>query len=285
MNGYLRSWGLSLVIAAALLAPGATAWAHGPLHTRIELLSERIAAAPTDKQLYVARAELEAEHGDMRAAEADLTQARRIDPAWAEVDLVRARCLLRSGKLDAAQVSIAAFRTREPNSLEGVRVAGEISYRLKNWVTAESLYTQFVSQAERTEPDHYLRAAEAAAQQGKEGTARALSLLDAGVAKLGDAPVLRERAIQLAVQADDHEEALRRVDAALAAAHHPERWLALRGDILCKLGQSKEAKEAYRASLEAIAKRSQARRGSALVDLRKRVEASLALLSSKGERR
>lgn len=279
MYGYLRSWHLPLMLVAALLAPCSTAWAHGSLHTRIASLSERIAVDPADKRLYAARAELEAEHGDMRAAQADLAQVRRIDPAWPEVDLVLARCLLRNGRLEAADVSITAFRTREPDSLEGVRVAAEISFRLKKWVAAESLYARYVSQAERTELDHYLRAAEAIAQQGKAHLTRALSLLDEGVVKLGDVPVLRERAIQLAMQADDHEGALRRVNAALAVARHAERWLALRGDILCKLGQTERAQEAYRASLAAMAKRPEARRGSALVALRQRVEANLARLT------
>jgi len=283
MFGQVKSSILPILLASVVLMPWGAALAHGALDARIASLSERIAEHPDDKHLYAMRAELYSEHGQLRKAQEDLARVRRIDPAWSEVDLVLARCLMRDGKLTQALDSITAFRKREPDNLEGLRAEAEITFGLKRWRAAEDLYTRYLSEATRPEPDHYLSAAEAIVQQGKAHLGRALSLLDQGIVKLGDVPVLRERAIRIAIQADDYADALQRVQTALSAAHHAERWLALRGDILSKQGQVEQARDAYLASMEAISQRSEARQHSpAMVELRQAVEASLARLTRDG---
>ncbi len=269
------------VFSLALGLPCGRVQASDPIDARIRALDRRIAHAPADKQLYARRAGLLCEQGDARAAEADLLEIRRIDAGWADLDLVAARCSLEQGRLDEAQASIAKFRARRPDDVEGWGVEAEILLRLGRWQDAERQYLQYLSLVKRPDPEAYLHASEAMEGQGSDHLEAAARVVVWGLSNLGNVPELHERGIRLALASGDPEGALRRIEEAISTKRkgprHDERWLALRGDVLSTLGRVDEARTAYRAALTTIDRQSAARRQDpAIMDLRASVEAKLA---------
>ncbi len=273
---------LALVAALAVL-PASAARASGSQQVRIARLSQRIAEAPSDLRLLARRAELLCEQNEIEAAEADFEQIRQVDPAWHQIHLLRARCLLAQRRLDEARDAIASFRMREPDDAEGMRVDAEILFEQRRWEEADALYVRYLTAAERPKPQDYIHASEAIAQRGPDHIERAARVLEWGLSKLGNIASIRERAIQLALDAGDPEGALRRVDEAMTSGRKEQRndvrWLVWRGDVLSKLGRAEEARSAYHAAVRAIDRRPPARRESSdLVALRVLAERGLAQL-------
>lgn len=239
-------WALALLLAAVLAGP---LGAHGDDQRVLELLTAELARAP-DADLYLRRGELHRHLRDWERAEADYAAAARLAPELALVAYFRARARLEAGDPAGALPAIDRFLAAEPGSPEGWFLRAEIHAAAGRTAAAAVDCARGIEQAPEPRPEHYLRHARLLAGGGDRPAA--LAALDAGLARLGPVVSLVEQALTLELERGAPDAALRRIDAALAAAPRREGWLYRRGEVLERAGRSAEAHTAYAEGLAAL---------------------------------
>jgi tetratricopeptide (TPR) repeat protein len=235
------------------------AFAHGDIHERIEVLTKQIAANPQDAQLYVQRAELSRQHADWQAALADCDQAHKLDPAI-EMDLLRGRTLLESGRPADALPLLDGFLVRHPGHAQALVYRARTLAKLERHAASIADYREALKRTPTPEPDLVQECADALAARGcvKE----AVQVLAAGIDKLGEIPSLVQRAMNLEIATKDFTAALRRVESMRQSAPRPEPWMARRASILAQAGRIEESRAAWQALVDHLSALPNLERGS-----------------------
>lgn len=251
----MKSLDLLLVLVASLGLrgfAGATAARHEGLDAQIATVSERIRADPFDARLYLGRAQLHHLHGEPEAALADLDRAEGLDPALEGVAVARGRVLLDLGRPDRASAAIAPYLEGHPDATDALELRARIAAREGRHHDAERDWSRVIAAMRDPTPDPFLACARAARAQGLDHLPHALCILDEGLERLGDSPVLELFAIELELERGAYDAALARLEHIAARSARQERWLVQRADILVLAGRPEAARGAYRSALEAI---------------------------------
>ncbi|MBW2416571.1 MAG: tetratricopeptide repeat protein, partial [Deltaproteobacteria bacterium] len=106
------------LLAVALLAVCSLpsgARAHATFNERVEAAAEQISIAPGMAQPYLQRAGVYHAHGDWDAALADIEQARRIEPALADLGFLRGRILVSAGRFADAEAALTRYLALRPD--------------------------------------------------------------------------------------------------------------------------------------------------------------------------
>ena len=239
-------WATGWLLAAVLAGP---LGAHGDDQRVLELLTAELARAP-DADLHLRRGELHRHLRDWERAEADYAAAARLAPELALVAYFRARARLEAGDPAGALPAIDRFLAAEPGSPEGWFLRAEIHAAAGRTAAAAADCARGIERAPEPRPEHYLRHARLLAGGGDR--AAALAALDAGLGRLGPVVSLVEQALTLELERGAPDAALRRIDAALAAAPRREGWLYRRGEVLERAGRRAEAHTAYAEGLATL---------------------------------
>lgn len=248
--------------------------AHGDLHERIAALSARIQKEPGKAELWLQRGELHRQHGEAAVAEADYTEARRLEPALSVVDLARAKLRFEQGDAAGALEPLERYLLEFPTQADARRLRARVLTALGRGPEAAAEWAKVTLAKPLPLPDDFLAEANALAAIGR--ITDGVAALDAGVRRLGDLPVLLVRATELEIQARQFDAALRRIDEAMRFAARRESWLELRARALAAAGRSAEAAEAARAGLAALELLPASRRETELSqDLARRLRAFL----------
>jgi predicted Zn-dependent protease len=104
---------LLLVLVLALWVTAAVA--HPDLEFQIEALDAAIRAQPENAVLYLDRGDLHRRHGDLPAAQADFSMARKLDPRLADLDWREGRALAEAGDVVAAERLLSRFLALDPD--------------------------------------------------------------------------------------------------------------------------------------------------------------------------
>ena len=235
---------LRLVLLALF---SAVARAHPGTEVAIEDLTELIRAAPATAELHVRRALCYVEHARWAEAQADLDRAAAITPRLPDLALARAEYHAARGEFAAAISALEPAVRERPKDPALLTVRARALAALGRRVEAAADFRCALAALPEPKPELWLEANRVIADP-----AAALADLDLGIRRLGPAPGLVERALEL-------ELALHRTDAALArlarlalTAERPEFFLKRQGDILRASGRATEARTAYGAALAAI---------------------------------
>jgi tetratricopeptide (TPR) repeat protein len=130
-------------------------------------------------------------------------------------------------------------------------------------------------------PEHVIARRDALLSLGRRE--EALSALDEGMARVGRVVSLQLPAVDLEVELRRYEAALNRLDELLARGARNPAWVARRGDILERAGRTAEAHAEYERALAIINTGSKSRHVKAFDDLKRRLEAELASVSTGGQ--
>jgi predicted Zn-dependent protease len=105
-------------------------------------------------------------------------------------------------------------------------------------------------------------------------------MLDAEIARAGLVPALQLAAIDIDVEAERYDVALRRVDSLLAQSPGHPTWASRRAEILTAAGRAEEAREAYREALSFVEARTSHRNSRRLAELEGEIRKALASSSA-----
>lgn len=254
--------------------------AHEDLELQIARLTEKIRATPRDGALRLHRAELHRLHGDAPAARLDYAAARSLDPSLARVDLGLGRLELADGRPAAALTHLDAYVEARPDDPSGRLERARAHAALGAWASARAEYDAALPKLREAAPDLYLERVRVV--RSADGHAAAMAALDEAIARFGPVVTLLAAAVDAEVEAKRYEEALVRVDRALAVGGRKAAWLLRRGELLERLGRRAEARADYATALQEIeglpVARRRARETRALEDaLRARVGAGEAV--------
>ena len=234
--GRARACGRAPLCVAATVA--AVLWCAGPLPAhvgsdlRLAALNERIAAAPRDPALYLARGEIHRVRREWTRALADYDRAAGLDPGNSAADLCRGRMWLEAGQAGRARASLARFLQRRPAHVAGrVLFARALAATGAHLAAARQL-AEAIRRDPNPVPEHYLERAAALAAAGPGHHEEALRALDDGIAKLGPLVTLELAAIDLELAAGNKPAALRRLDRIAAQSERQEPWASRRAEIL-----------------------------------------------------
>jgi len=265
-----------------VMAASPSLLAHGDMHQQIVDVTKEIEKNPTNVvDLYVKRGELHRYHQDWDSAQADYDRALTLNPKLEIVDFVRGRMYLEANWLQSAKVALDRFLTRQTNHVDALITRARTLTRLDRRLEAAQDYTRAIGFMTESRPELYFERAQALAGEGAPYLKEAIAGLDEGIAKLGPLITLQLCAIDIQVEHKDYAPAIARLDQIIAKAPRKETWFARKGDILVLAGKKKEAREAFRAALQAMDSLPPARRNvPAMLDLEQRLGDELKKLDS-----
>lgn len=232
--------GISLVSARPLDAHSESAFERAALDALIS-------NAPDNVDLYLRRAAHREGHKEWAAAEADLRRAAQLAPGSASVMLALARVYLGSDRAREARAQLDAVLAQHPAAPEAWILRARARAKLGEIAAAHSDYSKAIAALEEPSPGLFLERASLPVS-----TISALRGLDEGIARLGPAAALLERALALELRLGRTDAALARIDVLAASSERQETWLKRRGDVLALAGRDPEARAAYRAALVAV---------------------------------
>jgi predicted Zn-dependent protease len=271
---------IAVALAGAVLG-SAPALAHDDLSHQIETLTRQITAAPGNARLYVRRGELHRLDRHLRAALADYSRARRLDPTLAAADLGAGRAFLDAKRPEDARRSLERYLRTRPNDAEGRLELARSFVLLRATEAADAEYARAIALADRPRPDVYFERARLLRDSGR--LPQAIRALDEGIARSGPLASLEELAVELELARKNFDGALVRLEKIYSAGGRQETRLARRGEILAAAGQPIEARQAFvqaQRSIEALPAR--LRQTRAIQKLEGRVRRSLESLRVAG---
>ncbi len=239
-------------VFCAILAAGT--YAHDGIHERLRAATREIDSSPCDASLYVKRAELYREHGQLDQALQDLERAHELNENDNSIDLVRGRVLHDLQCYKLAQEALDRFLARNPQHIGAHQVRARVFEALGEFRAAVREWTKAIQLSNPPTPDQYVARAKATSKLGGDQVAEALRGLEAGMKRLGSVTSLHVCALDLEVQAGKFDAALARIDELLEHSARKDSWLAKKGDILADAGRKPAARAAYKAALEAISR-------------------------------
>lgn len=262
------------LLAATLSFASSDCFAHGEVHTRINLLTAEIAQTPTNASLYFQRAELYRVDQDFTNALADLDRVAKVDPSIVRVDFCRGRVLFEAGRPQEALVPLNKYLSGKPKDTEAFTTRARVLTKIADYKAATEDYTQAIALSTGGNPELYIERAEAFRAMGRFD--EAIRGLDEGIRKMGPLVTLELPAIDLEVSSRRYDAALARIDQVTARLQRKETWLVRRAEILKKAGREDEAKKNYREALAAIDRLPPGHRGTrAMLELGARIRAAL----------
>ncbi len=237
---------LVLGIAAVLAWPGGLQ-AHGDLLERITAVTRSIQESPRSGALYLQRGQLHRQHEELSEAIADFYKALELEPTLELARLGLGRAFLESGCPKAALPELENFLSQHPKNPEALVLRAQAQRAVKNYPASVSDYTAALAVASTPTPGLFLERAEVLLLQGK--LREAIAGLDEGVARLGHAPALERKAVELEESRNDYAAALRRLDEQVARAPRKEFLLYERALLLEK---DRRFSEASKSASEAV---------------------------------
>jgi len=221
----------------------ATVHAHGTYHEMIEELEVEMKQRPNDPALITRRAFIHLEHEDWKTALVDLERATRLGADEGDLQYLRGRALAAGGMLKQAREELDAYiANHREHGLARVERARVLS-KLGEPEAALQDYRAALLAAAVPEPDLVIETAEAL--QAQKLNEEALSVLSAGIEKIGPVPQLVLKAMDFELAAQRYDDVLKCIDAMQASAPRPEPWMAKRAGILAQAGRSDEARAAW----------------------------------------
>lgn len=260
----------------ALLGGSVAAWAHGPLHEQILLVTEELAQQPNNPELLGQRAELFRAHGLFSEARQDLDTLDRLEPGNLTNRLRRGWVELAARETNAAIQNLEAWFKVRPDSLEGHFGLAQAYVLAGRPADAVPHFSRVLKQSDEPRPELFLERAKAQVAAGLPLT-NALAGLDEGIARLGPLPILQKFAADLEMKRQDVEAAVARIGSIAARSERKERWLFLQGDLFRQAGRTQEAHDRFlaaRRALESLPDKLQ--RSFVATELRQQIDARLA---------
>ncbi len=235
---------LFLAACFALLTP---ARAHPGTDIAITDLSALIATAPASADLHLRRALCYVEHARWSEADADLALAAKLEPAHPDLPLAHAEFHLARHDYPTAIRTLDPVLQAQPRN-PAARILRARAFALNNNSRAALAdFRAALAALPEPKPELWLEANALIADP-----AAALADLDAGIARIGPAPALVERALTIELSLHRADAPLARLAQLAATAERPELFLKRRGDLLASLGRTAEAHAAYTAALASL---------------------------------
>jgi tetratricopeptide (TPR) repeat protein len=281
--------GIAILGLGLLQATMPCASAHGALHQQLVDVSSQLAEHPDDFDLLLRRGELYRLHESWADSRADFEKARTLRPDELEPIFRLGRLELDAENATGAAHWLERTLERKPHHIEAALLMGRAQAKLGKTEAAVEHFTTAIHWSRQPRPEWFLERSKAILAGAKSSTdrealKRATASLDEGLELVGPVPSLQLAAIELDLRAGYVDVALTRLDSIRTSSERKETWWFRRGIILEEAGRSREALQAFEATLAAIESLpDRLQRTLAMVQLRKDLEPHLTRLRARSE--
>jgi len=246
MRKDLRGVPLSNLAASTLVCLSimtGTTQAHPPWDDQLDVLAEQIREEPLNPSLYVRRADLKKELGDLKGALSDYDRATEIDPAFVLADLGRGLLYLGDEDPELAQFYLDRFLEQHPDHAKALLASARSLRQLQDFATAADRYERAIDGFKMVKPGFFVELAEVQVAAGEH--IAAVETLDEGLRRFGALTSLQIRAIDILADRGETQEALHRLEKLSKTSPQTAKWLLRKGEVLESAGRWAEAEAAY----------------------------------------
>jgi tetratricopeptide (TPR) repeat protein len=255
-------------------------YCHVGEHDLISLLSEQIINDPENPDLYFKRASQHRYAGHFERALTDFSKAKSLESDYHLADLGMGLVFLDSGWYKTAEVYLNSFLKESPNHIVGMTsLARSLAGQGKGGESA-GVYLRILNITEKPSPEFYIEMADS--YLIAKSYSQAIESLDMGINTLGHITSLDQKALDIELQNNLMEQAIRRLDSLIEYSPQKERWLYKKGQLLESQGNYSGAKDSYVKALDHYNSRPVKRRGiPVLVELKKNIDLALDRIHQK----
>ncbi len=243
-------------VALALCLCASDAAAHPGGERRLHDLHHEIERRPGDATLYLRRADLHIERGNLDAAGDDVRRARELRPDFADVDLFEGLLLVEQGRWGEATRVLTRYLDHDPRHARA-RTLRARAHRASGRPLRAAADMRVAFEVEPI-PAHALE--QARDLVAAERSEQAIAALQHAVDTIGPNVVLVDFAVRIERQRQNWGAALAWYDRMPATLLGSPIGLKRRGDLLVEAGREDEARLSYRQALEAFSRFPPARR-------------------------
>jgi tetratricopeptide (TPR) repeat protein len=267
-----------LLFASAIIFSTSETFAHGDIHHRIDNIGKQLAKSPDDTTLLIQRGRLYLDAHHNREAKRDFNKALKLSPQNTAVYYYLAQVNVDAKENSEALKNIDIFlhdENQEAPRARGLALRGDILRVSGKPAEAAKAYAESL-QLKKTDalPDDYVRLADTYLEANASDTPQALQALDQGITQLGNLQALQQRAIDIELQSNQPQAAVKRIDQ-LIQQNKPSPYLLLdKGKILKSMGALPEANETFKTALAIIDEMSPIRRNTPAIQ---NVQADIAV--------
>ncbi|MEE4145163.1 MAG: tetratricopeptide repeat protein [Halieaceae bacterium] len=222
-----------LAFALSPLCPG-----HPGQHDQLAEINRHLLQAPTEQSLLIQRGRVYSEGGQYEEAMADYVRARELgSPVLVAFDL--GVLYFRMGNYPLATDQMNLYLERFPDYPPAYDYLARIARDAGDYDRAIAFLEIYLRLEESPGPGHYLSAARMLAETGRH--ARALLVLDQGLATLGVVPQLQRYAISLELAREQPELAIARLQTLRQMLRDSPEWKLDMAELLLMVGREEEA--------------------------------------------
>lgn len=277
----IRVVGTSL---ACLLFWAGSMRAHPPWDDQLEVLAEQIREEPFNASLYVRRADLKNELGNIQSALIDYNRASEIDPELDLVDLGRGLLYLGIEDPTMAQFFLDRFLDQNPAHPKALLASARALRQLGEFDLAASRYERAIGGFKVVKPAFFVELAEVQVEAGRHDAA--IKTLDEGIRRFGPLTSLQIRAIDILDNQGKTQKALNRLERLTISSPQTAKWLLRKGEMLESAGRLVEAEATYVKSRSELDKQMNgSRKNRSLAALEKQLMRAQKRLESRGSSR
>ncbi len=173
-----------------------------------------------------------------------------------------------------AEVYIRNFLEHNPGNTAGITALARSLKGQKRGADAVIVYKRVLEKVKQPGAEFYLEYADSYLLSGDFNNA--IKILDKGISNTGHITSLHKKALDIEIDNNFNDKALKRLDILIEHSPQKERWLFEKGKLLESRGKYKDAKKSYLKAKEYYNSRPQNRqRVPALIEIIKKVEKSL----------
>ena len=226
--------------------------AHGDRGEHLQDLDNRIAAAPTNVELWIERAKVHRRQGHLDEALSDLHRVRSLSPNRRDVLYLLGLTLLDHGQTSEAESTLQQYLKAFPNSPLGHSAHATALSRQTRHLDAAEAYGRAIANQPSPVPDYYIAQAREYIAAGVEHSDSSIAVLDKGISAVGPLIVFQQLAIEIEAKRGETDSALDRIDSILTQVERKERWLFKKGEVLAEAGRTRAAREAFESARSAV---------------------------------
>jgi len=181
---------------------------------------------------------------------------------------------LDSGWAKTAEVYLRSFINESPDHIVGLASLAKTLAAQKRGKESAALYTRILGLVNKPSPEFYIELADS--YLIAKNYSGAINSLDMGIDRLSPITSLDQKALEIELQNNLVEQALKRLDNLIEYSPQKERWLYKKGQILESQGKYEEAKNSYLKALSYYNSRPPKRRSiPVLIRLKKNIDLAL----------
>ncbi len=254
------------------------AFAHGDVHERIRLLTQRIKENPEDVNLYLQRGQLYLRHeNNENEAIADFEKALAIDNETSLAYLLESQAYLKLGNSPKALELVNTYLDLQSSNDEAYRTRAQIYITDKKYELAARDYDQAMKCRQHVYALQYMESADAWSMAGRSDLA--IDRLKQGIDNMGFIITLYDRLVSEYYKTKEYQKALELIEIVLERIPNSETWMMKKGETEELLGEKEQALESYYKVLDLIEAMRPARRSTpAIKELQSKAKQSILSL-------